>query len=171
MKALALLLTLLVTAVSAQDARKLEDHALFKHFLGKWTAKGELTGDQGNKVLVEEAWEGRAGEPGSFIITGTRILNEKKQSFLWTIIHNPTTDGYEATMITDGDEAGKLRFEAQVSEIAGTMEMKSPLGANGSVTIHDTLKDDHKTIESVVTFIGDTGSTTLSGTILHQRVK
>lgn len=173
MKTIIYTLGLLATTTMICSAQgKLAEHVFFKHLIGKWHAEGELTGENADTVKLTEDYESRATEEGGFSIEGHRVLNGDKQTFHWLITHNPSTDSYEAVLTTNGDEAGALRFEGHVSEVNLTIDLKAPLGANGSVTVTDAfVGDDKNTIESKVTFIGDAGNITLSGTIIHRRVK
>ena len=156
----------------AQQAPNFATHIFFKHLIGTWEAEGELKGQDGNLIKVKEEWTGKATAEGEFLMEGRRELNENKQTFRWSITHNPATDSYEAVLTTDGNEAGNLRFEGHVSEVNLTMEFKATVGAGGSITVLDSFTgNDKNSIESKITFLGDSGETTLSGTITHKRVK
>lgn len=156
----------------AQQGADLSQHVYFKHLIGKWEGGGDLTGADGNPVKVTEEWTGKATPEGGFIIEGKRELNETKQTFKWTVTRNAATDNFTAVMVNDGDEAGALRFEVNVSEVNLTAEMKAPIGSNGSITLLDSFPtEDKKTLSSKVTLLGDSGETNLSGTITFKRVQ
>ena len=156
----------------AQQGAELSQHVFFKHFIGNWEAEGDLTGADGNIVKVKEEWTGTATTEGQLVMEGKRQINDTKQSFRWSITRNAATDSFRGELVTDGDEAGKLQFEVNVSEVNLTAELKAPLGASGSVTLVDSFPmEDKNTISSQVTLLGDGGETNLSGTITHKRVK
>lgn len=164
----AVLLTLFAGDTLAID---LATHPYFKNLIGEWKAEGELKGTDGNTVKIIETWTGKADAEGTFHIEGTRILNGDQQTFQWSIIHNSTTDGYEATMSSSDGQS--IRFEGSVSEATLTMDLKAITGTgSSSISVHEFFEADSKDImKSDITFTGEQGETTLEGTLTHQRVK
>jgi hypothetical protein len=169
MKTILSLLVLLTG--SALQGADLSKHVFFKHFVGEWKAEGELKGENNNVVTIKEEWKGYAGGDSTFIAEGTRTLNGDTKPFKWTFTHNPSTDTFDALLEGD-DPAQTLRFEATISEVNLTLELKTITGTNSAITVKESFTDDkHETINSQVTFVGDTGQTTLEGSIIHKKVK
>jgi hypothetical protein len=163
------LLFLSVFALAAPlPALDLGKHAFFKHLIGDWEAQGELKGQDNNAVTITETWTGKADVADSFYIEGSRTINGETQTFKWTIIHNAATDGYEAEL--SGSDGQTIRFEGSLSEADLVMNMKAITGGgDSSITLQDSFTDEKKdTLETKVTFVGDQGQTTLSGTITHK---
>ena len=151
-------------------ALDLAQNAFFKQLTGSWQAEGKLTGENNNLVTITETWSGKAESAESFSIEGTRTMNGDTQKFSWAITHNVATDSYEA-VLTGGD-GQTIRFEGSVSEVTQVMDLKSITGnGSSSISVQDFFKaEDKNTLHSEVTFTGDQGQTTLSGTIIHKRV-
>lgn len=173
-----LLSALILFSVSVQAQGKVDfaNHAFFKHLIGEWRAEGELKSVDGNGVKLKEEWKGSVSGDNSFLMEGKRELNGDTQLFRWVFIQNPATGFYEASQSTGANGGDSLRFEVVVSEADLTLQLSAPLGDGGSsVTVQHFFpnkdKKDMDTLESKVTLIGDIGTTTLSGTIKHQRVK
>lgn len=166
-----LLFLLLAITASAEQPKDLSKHAFFKHFVGEWTAEGELTGRDNNTITIKEEWKGSASGDSTFISEGKRTLNGETKSFKWTFTHNPSTDTFDAVLEGEaGDQP--LRFEAMISEVNLTLELKAITGSNSAIVVKDEFTDDkHETIRSRVTFTGDDGQTNLEGTITHKKVK
>lgn len=168
-----LLLSLLIlfvhsTRVTALD---LAENAFFKHLIGDWQAEGKLTGENNNIVTITETWTGKVNTAESFSIEGTRTMNGDTQKFSWAITHNVATDSFDA-ILTSAD--GKtIRFEGSVSDVTQLMDLKSITGnGSSSICVQDSFRDEDKdTLHSEVTFTGEQGQTTLSGSIIHKRVK
>jgi hypothetical protein len=169
-RAFALVTFLALTA--AAPGLDFSAHPFFKHLSGDWQAEGELKGEDGNLLKITETWSGKADAEGSFYFEGTRTVNGDTQPFKWTMTHNAATDGYEAVM-AGADGSQTLRFEGSFSEVDMVMNYKAITGAGeSSITLQDSFAADTKdTLETKVTFTGDQGQTTLSGTITHKRVK
>ena len=156
---------------SAAHAGDLSDHVFFKHFIGQWTATGELKGLDGNVVKIEEDWTGKGDGDSAFVLEGTRTLNGDTQPFKWTFTHNASTDTYDAVLVGN-DASQPLRFEATVSEVNMTLELKAITGASSSILVIEKFGDDKfESILSDVTFTNDQGQKTLEGTITHKKVK
>ncbi|WP_395747926.1 DUF1579 family protein [Prosthecobacter sp.] len=166
-----LLLTLCLLACASTNARDLGASPLFKHYVGTWTASGELKGEN-STLEIKEEWTGSADGENSFVVKGTRSINGDTQPFQWTISYNEGTDSYEATL-TGAEGSQMVHFEGHVSEEKLTLELKTITGnGEGSITVHETLAGDAKdVIESKVTMTGDTGQTTLQGVIKHEKQK
>lgn len=152
-------------------ALELSENAFFKQLVGHWQAEGKLTGQNNHLVTITETWTGKVDTAESFSIEGSRTMNGDTQTFSWAITHNVATDSFEA-VLTGGD-GQTIRFEGSVSEVAQVMDLKSITGnGSSSISVQDSFKaEDKNTLHSEVTFTGDQGQTTLSGTIIHQRVK
>jgi hypothetical protein len=156
---------------SSLMALDLAQNAFFKQLTGSWQAEGKLTGENDHLVTITETWSGKVETAESFSIEGTRTMNGDTQKFSWAITHNVATDSYEA-VLTGGD-GQTIRFEGSVSEVTQIMDLKSITGnGSSSISVQDSFKaEDKDTLHSEVTFTGDQGQTTLSGTIIHKRVK
>ena len=166
-----LLFFLLTLSAVAQSPKDLSKHVFFKHFIGEWKAEGELKGENNNLVTITEEWKGSGGGEGTFLIEGKRTLNSETKPFKWTFTHNPSTDTFDAVL--EGEDASQtIRFEATISEVNLTLELKAITGSNSAITVKEEFSDDKReTISSHVTFTGDAGQTTLDGTITHKKVK
>ena len=162
----------LFTVASPLPALDFTTHPFFKHLIGDWTAEGELKGTDDRLITVTETWTGKPAAEGSFIIEGSRTINDDTQNFTWTITHNPATDGYEAVLST-ANSTEPVRFEGSVSDVTLTMDLKAITGGgDSSITVQDSFADEEKeTLQSKVTFIGDQGQTNLEGIILHKKQK
>lgn len=151
-------------------ALELAQNTFFKQLTGSWKAEGKLIGEDNHLVTILETWTGKADTPESFSIEGTRAMNGDTQTFSWAITHNVATDSYEA-VLTGGD-GQTIRFEGSVSEVTQVMDLQSITGnGSSSIRVQDSFKaKDENTLHSEVTFTGEQGQTTLSGTIIHKRV-
>ena len=149
----------------------LSTHPVLKHYVGKWTAEGQLTGENNNLVSVSETWEGKVDGENSFLIEGSRTVNGDTQTFKWVMTHNAATDTFEVSLVSQ--DGNSIRFEGQASEVNLSLDLKAVTGnGNGSISIQDTFKDGNTdTLESKVLFTGDQGQTTLEGVITHKRQK
>lgn len=152
-------------------ALEFSENAFFKQLVGHWQAEGKLNGENNHLVTITETWTGKVDTAESFSIEGSRTMNGDTQTFSWAITHNVATDSFEA-VLTGGD-GQTIRFEGSVSEVAQVMDLKSITGnGSSSISVQDSFKaEDKNTLHSEITFTGDQGQTTLSGTIIHQRVK
>ena len=152
------------------SALELSQTAFFMHLVGSWQAEGTLTGENNHQVSLKETWTGKVDTAESFSIEGTRTMNGDTQTFSWAITHNMATDNYEAVL--SGGDGQTIRFEGSVSEVTQVMHLKSITGnGSSSISVLDSFKAaDKNTLHSEITFTGDQGQTTLSGTIIHQRV-
>lgn len=150
-------------------AADLSTHPIIRLYLGKWTAEGELRGQDGNIVNVSQTWEGKADGENAFLIQGSRTVNGETQSYSWRITHNAATDLIEAALI--GQDGNQLRFEAQASEAASTLTLKAVTGSGmSSITVTDVFSgEDKDTLETKVLFTGEQGETTLEGTLISKR--
>ncbi len=152
-------------------AADLSTHPVMRLYLGKWTAEGELKGQDGNIITVSQTWEGKADGENAFLIQGSRTVNLETQSYSWRITHNAATDLIEATLM--GQDGNQLRFEAQASEAASTLTLKAVTGSGmSSITLTDVFSgEDKDTLETKVLFTGEQGETTLEGTLISKRQK
>lgn len=166
-----LIACLFFALASAASAADLSQHPVIKLYLGKWTAQGDLKGQDGSPISVSQTWEGKADGESAFLIEGKRTVNNEEQSFSWRITHNAATDLIEATLI--GQDGNQIRFEAQASADNHSMELKAVTGSGmSSISITDVFTGDEKdTIESKILFTGEQGETTLEGTITHKKEK
>lgn len=162
---------LLAHVVLAQQPQDLGKHLLFKHLVGTWKAEGELKGEDGKVVTITEDWKGSAGGNDTFLIDGKRSINSETKPFKWTFTRNAATDTYDAVLTgQEGDQA--LRFEASISEVNYTIELKAITGTNSAITVKQEFTDEKReTLTSHVTFTGDAGQTTLQGVITHKKQK
>jgi len=160
-----------VSIIQAQQPADLGKHLVFKHLIGTWKADGELKGEDNKTVTITEDWKGSAGSDGTFLIDGTRTINGETKTFKWTFTHNPATDTYDAVLTgQDGDQP--LRFEASISDVNCTLELKAITGTNSSITVKEEFADEKRnTLTSHVTFTGDAGQVTLEGVITHKKQK
>ena len=168
--AIVFMLSLHATVVMAQDKASLGTHVFFKHLVGSWKADGELKNGDGNAVKISEEWKGSAAEDGSFVMEGTRKINDSVQEYRWTIA---SVNGlYEVTHTVKG-EPKPARFEASVSDVALTMQLSGFLNEGGSkLTVLDSfVGEDRDTLESDVAITDEKGQTGLSGKLIHKRVK
>jgi len=164
------LFLLIALTASAQQPSDLSKHVFFKNFVGEWKAEGELKGEDGKTITITEDWKGSGGEE-SFLIEGTRTMNGETKPFKWTFSHNPSTHTFDA-VLTGNPEDQPLRFEATVSELNLTLELKAITGTNSAIMVKEEFTDEkHETIKSAVTFTGDAGQTTLEGIITHTKLK
>lgn len=166
----AFLLSISVTL--AQQPADFGKHPFFQHFVGTWKAEGELKGEDGKVITITEDWKGGLRETArSFLIDGTRTINGETKSFKWTFTHNAATDTYEAVLTgSEGDQP--LRFEASISEVNLTIELKAITGTNSAITVKEVFTDEKReTLASHVTFTGDAGQVTLEGVITHKKQK
>lgn len=168
MKKLFLLLAVLVS--TSLQAGTLADHPLWKLYLGEWKAEGELIGKDGNKLVITQKWTGKADGDTGFLIEGDRTTNGDSQHFKWRISLNPATQSYEAILVGQ-EESQQIRFEANVSEVALTLELKAVTGAGSSaITVNESFTDDtHKEFNSKVVFTGEQGEVTMEGTLRHTK--
>ncbi|MDB6117930.1 MAG: hypothetical protein JWO08_1711 [Verrucomicrobiaceae bacterium] len=164
-----LFLTLPLTFTLAVQAEDLANHSVFKHYLGKWTAEGELKGTDNNVVTVTEDWEGKSDGDNSFVLAGSRTLNKDTTTFKWTFALNPAAGTCEANL-TAGDGSQPLRFEVNISDVNLTLEMKALTGQTSAITVKDEFTDEkHESLVSHVIFTNDEGKTTLEGDIKHKK--
>lgn len=154
--------------VSAED---LGQHPVFKHYLGHWTAEGELKGKDNNTVAIQEDWQGKSQGENTFVLEGKRTMNGDTQPFKWTFALNPATGSCEA-VLTGEDTSQALRFEVNVSDVTMTLELKALSGQNGAIDVKEEFADEKRDeIISHVTFTNDQGETTLQGDIRHKKVR
>ena len=166
-----LVLLLSLSAAIAQQPTDLSKHVFFKHLVGTWTAEGELKGEDGKLIPITEDWKGKAGGDSTFLLEGTRTINSETKPFKWTFTHNPSTDSFDAVLTgAEGDQP--IRFEAMISDVNLTIELKAITGTNSAITVKEEFTDEkHEAIKSQVTFTGDSGQVTLEGTITHKKQK
>ena len=165
---LCLLLPLAFTLpIHAED---LAQHVVFKHFLGKWTAEGELKGEDNTVLTVKEDWQGKGEGDNTFVLEGMRTLNNDTQAFKWTFALNPATGTCEANL-TGGDGSQPLRFEVNISDVNLTLDMKAQTGQTSAITVKEEFTDEkHEALVSHVVFTNDEGKTTLEGDVKHKKV-
>jgi hypothetical protein len=170
MKSILFFLLGVTSLVSHTRAEDLVQNPVLKLYVGSWTGEGTLKNSNGEDLVITEEWVGKA-EGDAFIFEGTRTINKDTQPFKWTITHNPGSDSYEALLT--GPTGDPLRFEAQISEVNLTLELKAVTGnGNGSIVVAESFSGDGKDeIQSEVTFTGDAGEVNLKGIIKHTRQK
>lgn len=155
----------------AEEKLDFAKHPFFKHLIGEWKAEGTLTGKDGNEVKIAEEWTAIVSPEGSLLVNGRRKINDDEQEFRWTYTHNPATGLFEAAHVTVASGETQ-RFEASISEVALTMELKLVGDGGSAITVHDSFPgEDRDTIVSEVTLTGSAGETNLAGKITHKRVK
>lgn len=161
-----------VYPLQAQQKTDFAKHPFFKCLIGEWKSEGILKNPEGNEVKIVEEWTGKATPEGEFVMAGHRLINDDKQEYTWTFSHNPTTGLYEATHLVKADGGDAKRFEASISEVDLTMELRLIGDGASGITIKDSFPDaDRNTLESDVILTGSSGETTLSGKLTHKRVK
>ncbi len=169
MKALLCFVLPLAFVLTAQG-EDLALHPVFKHFLGKWTAEGELKGENNTVLTITEDWQGKGEGDNTFVLEGTRTLNNDTQTFKWTFALNPSTGTCEANL-TGGDGSQPLRFEVNISDVNLTLDMKAQTGQTSAITVKEAFTDEkHEALVSHVTFTNDEGKTTLEGDVKHKKV-
>lgn len=162
----------LAGALLSQEKTDFANHPFFKHLIGRWTAEGTLKNVMGEESRLVEEWKATVSGEGALLIEGWRQINDDRHDFRWNITHNQATGLYEATHVVNGNEADAQRFEASVSDVALTMELKAPLGSSGSILLKDSFTDNtHDVMRTEVTLTGDAGEVTLSGEVKHRRQK
>jgi hypothetical protein len=158
----------------AESAEKFNfaTHPFFKLLIGGWESEGKLVGTDGKEVLIKEEWKGIATQEGGFVIEGNRLLNQDKQAFLWTFSFNASTGLFEALHEIKTGSGETQRFEASVSEVSLTMELRLTGEGHSSIVVKDSFSDaERKTLMSEVTLTDFSGVPYLSGTVKHTRVK
>lgn len=156
----------------AQQTTDSANHPFFKHLIGEWKSEGVLKNPEGNEVKITEEWTGKAMPDGGFVMEGHRVINDDRQEYTWTYSHNATTGLYEATHTIKSDASDIKRFEASISDVDLTMELRLVGDGGSGIIIKDSFPDsDHNTLESDVKLTGSGGETTLSGKLIHKRVK
>lgn len=165
-------LHLSITVCHAQEKVNFATHPFFKLLIGEWKSEGTLEGQDGNTVKMKEEWHGSVSPEGCFLMKGSRALNQDEQRYQWTISFNPSTGLFEAIHETTSSGGETKRFEASVSEVELTMELRMNGDGSGAIVVKDSFpKEHHNTLESEVILTDSSGATTLSGTITHERVK
>ena len=161
-------LMLLAGTLSARD---LATHPVFKHYVGSWKAAGELTGEQNKTITVSEEWKGQAEGENTFVITGSRTMNGDTQPFTWTFTYNEGADTFDA-VLTGGEGANPLRFEAHPSEVSMTLELKAVTGGGESaITVVESFPEGVRDkFETKVVFTNESGQTTLQGSLQNERL-
>ena len=156
----------------AQEKTDFASHPLFKLLIGEWKSEGILKNAEGKEVKIVEEWTGKASAEGEFVMEGHRMINEDKQEYTWTFSHNANTGLYEATHNVKSNGGDIKRFEASISEVDLTMELRFVGDGASSIVVKDSFPGtDHDTLESEVTLTGSGGETNLSGKLIHKRVK
>ena len=157
----------------AEEKFDFKTHFFLKHMLGEWTTTGELKGTDGNVIKLKEEWKATVEGDTTMVIEGKRELNDNSQNYKWTITRNPSTGLFEAAHRASDESPDTQRFEINFSEADMSMEWTGFLGSdNSKVTLVDKFKGtDRDTIEVQVTFMDNSGMTTLSGTLKSERVK
>jgi hypothetical protein len=154
---------------SADDKGGFKNSAFFKFYLGEWEMEGELKKVDGDVVKIKESWKAEILGEDTLSVTGIR----NAQKFSYTFTHNPATGLYEASHQNGDDSGNTLHFEISLSETDLRMDMTALLATNkGKITISESYPDkEHDTIESKIAVTDDAGNTTVSGTLIHKRVK
>ena len=168
-----ILLFMMTHAVRADDKGGFKNSAFFKSYLGEWEMAGELTKADGAVIKIKETWKAEILGEDALSIAGTREANGNTQNFTWTFTHNPATGLYEASLQNGDDSGHALHFEISLSETDMKMDMTALLGtSNRKMTVSQSYPDkEHDTIESRIAVLDEAGNTTVSGTLLHKRVK
>jgi hypothetical protein len=164
-----------VAGLPAQEGGQFwEKHAFFKHLTGAWKSSGELVSKEKTQAVTEE-WEGKASSDTEFQIKGTRTFDGEMQKFRWSFTRNAATDTLEAIMVTNDDEAGRLRFEISYSEVENVMELTAPMGNGASKLLLKARFEDDKPAHEKLVFdliiTGDDGEENLKGKVSHEKVK
>lgn len=173
MKTAPVVFALLAMAVLAfaEDKGGFKTSEFFKAYVGEWEMNGELQKGDGGVIKIKESWKAEFQGDDTLNIEGKRELDGNSQDFVWTMTHNPATGLYEASHHTK-DSGDAIRFEVSLSETEMKIEMTALLGNNSKILITDAFADkEHDSIESKITLTDDTGATTLSGTLIHKRMK
>lgn len=159
---------LLSLASGAALAGPIEGNPVFARLVGQWEGEGELVdSSDGTVTPVKETWKGEFTGGGNFAISGKRILDQAEHEFAWEFFAND--DLIEGRMKMS-EPAIDLRFEAIVSEADGAVTIKVPLdGGGGVLTIVNRVSEDGTKIEGAVELVDDTGLTTNTGKVVHQK--
>ena len=158
--------------IHAQQKTDFAAHPLFKLLIGKWKSEGILKNAEGKEIKIVEEWIGKASAEGEFVMEGQRMINDDKQEYTWTFSHNANTGLYEATHTVKSNGGDIKRFEASISEVDLTMELRFVGDGSSSIVVKDSFPGtDHDTLESEVTLTGSGGEMNLSGKLIHKRVK
>lgn len=160
--------------VCAQTHRRPDfaSHPFFKLLLGNWKSEGVLKNADGMEIKITEEWTGKVTNEGEFSIEGRRLMDNEKQEYTWTFTHNVSTGLYEAVHFVAASGGEKRRFEASISEVELTMELRMVGDGASSLTIKDSFSTpEHNELESTVLMTGSGGETNLSGKVVHRRVK
>lgn len=149
------------------------DHAFFKLMVGKWTAKGELKGADGNVQKYQAEWSGAMAEDGSFVVEGTREIGATTQQYRWVFTAGGVAGLFEGLHEIVNDTASSQRFEVSAAEASMSVEMSAFLGSgNAKVVVKESFVDEaHDNLQTVVEFTDDQGKVTLSGAINNERQK
>ncbi len=140
---------------------------IFAKITGDWEGRGELNSNDGTVTPVTETWTGKREGEATFEMTGTRTFgDEEPHTFTWRYLYNPTTELIECEMTMSTMEQ-PMRFEVQVSEAAGTVTLKGPLGDGGELKIVNKVTDGK--IVGEVTMTDANGNQSLTGTVEHRR--
>lgn len=158
--------------LSAQQTTDFGKHPFFKHLIGEWKSEGTLKNAEGKEIKIVEEWTGKATAAGEFVMQGHRLIDSDKQEYVWTFTHNTATGLYEAVHLVAANGGETKRFEASVSDVDLTMELRLVGDGGAAITIKDSFTGaDHDTLESAVLLTGSGGETNLSGKLVHHRVK
>lgn len=160
------------TPLGAEEKSGFAAHPFFKLLVGEWKTEGVLKSKEGREVKIVEEWTGKVTDEGEFVMKGQRQINEDRQEYEWTFSRNSATGLVEAVHHVANDSNEAKRFEVSISEIDLTMELKHAGDNQSAIILKDSFPDKNKdTLQSEVTLTGDTGETTLSGSLTHKRVK
>ena len=159
-------------SLPAQQKIDFVKHLFFKHLIGDWKSQGTLKNAEGKEIKLEEEWTGKVTAEGEFVMEGHRLIDNEKQDYTWTFIHNTVTGLFEAVHSVAVNEGETKRFEASISEVDLTMELRLTGDGGAAISIKDSFSDaDHAILESAVVLTGSRGETNLSGKLVHHRVK
>lgn len=149
-------------------AETFKNDPVLSKLVGNWTAEGELTGADGEKISITETWTGKIDDSGSLVMTGTRMMNEEEQEFSWTFSFNSTSEIFECEYSHTGMEE-PLRFDVTISVTERTTTLKAPFGDGGSLSVLNTIAEDGKSMEGDVTIFDAQGQKQIHGTVKHKK--
>lgn len=153
------------------DAPPMAQHPFFKHLIGKWTAEGSLTNQEGNVIKYSAEWTGAAADDATFTLEGSRTIDKTTQSYSWTFTQDASTGLLEVIHVVQDETGTPQRFEASFTEATLTLEVSTYLNSNNAkVTLKETFEGPaHDKLLTDVQFVDDNGVTTLSGVITNTK--
>lgn len=153
------------------DAPPMAQHPFFKHLVGKWTAEGSLTNQEGNVIPYSAEWNGAVVDDSTFTMEGSRTIDKTTQSYSWTFTQDSSTGLLEVIHTVQDATGTPQRFEASFTEATLTLEVSTYLNSNNAkVTLKETFEGPaHDKLLTDVQFVDDNGITTLSGVITNTK--